>query len=42
LRAIGCALGQGYLFSQAVPGAEFEALLRQWDPSPYAAPTLVA
>ena len=35
LKANGCAEGQGYLFSKAVPAAEIPALLRR--PLPYSA-----
>ena len=35
LKANGCAEGQGYLFSKAIPAAEIPALLRR--PLPYSA-----
>ena len=31
LAAAGCDYGQGFLFSQAVPAEEFEALLKRGD-----------
>jgi diguanylate cyclase (GGDEF)-like protein/PAS domain S-box-containing protein len=38
LRDFGCALGQGYLFSEPLSRDAFDALLQRWDPSLYEAP----
>jgi EAL domain-containing protein (putative c-di-GMP-specific phosphodiesterase class I) len=38
LRDFGCALGQGYLFSEPLSRDAFEALLQRWDPTLYEAP----
>ncbi|MCC7051644.1 MAG: EAL domain-containing protein [Gemmatimonadaceae bacterium] len=42
LRQIGCALGQGYLFSRPVNREAFEALLLQWEPATFASPLRLA
>jgi diguanylate cyclase (GGDEF)-like protein/PAS domain S-box-containing protein len=36
LRAIGCALGQGYLFSRPLPADDFIQLLQTWDADRFA------
>jgi diguanylate cyclase (GGDEF)-like protein/PAS domain S-box-containing protein len=36
LRRLGCAMAQGYLFSQPLDRASFEALLVNWTPATYA------
>ena len=38
LRTIGCALGQGYLFSPPLARDAFESLLRNWKPATFARP----
>jgi len=39
LRQLGCAMGQGYLFSHPLEREAFGQLLATWDPGVYAAPS---
>jgi diguanylate cyclase (GGDEF)-like protein/PAS domain S-box-containing protein len=38
LRALGCELGQGFLFSRPLPATQLEQLLRSWSARPGCAP----
>jgi len=40
LLAMGCRVGQGYLYSKALPAGEFEQLLRRAEHAPDAAPAI--